>query len=108
MAGRHGTWTPKVPLKRDECGCHEGCTTLAHECDKKCVWPNCLTEEEHQELLAEMSADPFGDGPVPARPDGDTERPVVYLNQTWDPAMERIGTELARERLGATALDGVA
>jgi hypothetical protein len=81
-----------VKDKRDECGCHKGCTMLAHECNKKCVWPDCLTEREHQELLAYMNV----------------EHPVVYLNQTWDPAMERIGTELARERLGATALDGVA
>lgn len=43
--------------KRDECGCHRECTNLPHECDRKCVWPSCLTEAEYQQLLDELAAD---------------------------------------------------
>ncbi len=40
--------------KRLECGCHKQCTVLPHECEKPCVWPMCLTEDEEKELNAEM------------------------------------------------------
>jgi len=43
--------------KRDECGCHKGCVTYPHQCEKKCVWPDCLTEAEHAELSAELERD---------------------------------------------------
>jgi hypothetical protein len=43
--------------KRDECGCHKGCVTYPHECEKKCVWPDCLTEAEHAELSADLERD---------------------------------------------------
>jgi hypothetical protein len=43
--------------KRDECGCHKGCTVLPHHCDKPCVWPSCLTEAEHTELAADVAKD---------------------------------------------------
>lgn len=41
--------------KRDECGCHKGCTTLPHECEKPCEWPSCLTPEESAELVEKIS-----------------------------------------------------
>lgn len=40
--------------KRDECGCHRECTTLPHQCDRPCSWPNCLTEAEHRQLCDEL------------------------------------------------------
>ena len=40
--------------KRDECGCHRECRMDFHECDRPCVWPNCLTDDEHAELLREV------------------------------------------------------
>lgn len=40
--------------KRDECNCHRDCTVLSHACEKPCRWPDCLTPEEHEELLAEL------------------------------------------------------
>jgi len=43
--------------KRDECGCHRECTTLEHECENPCIWPNCLTPEEHEELADEIMED---------------------------------------------------
>lgn len=46
-----------MPDKRDECGCHKRCIVLPHDCEKKCVWPNCLTEEEHAELGADLEKD---------------------------------------------------
>ena len=48
--------------KRDECGCHKGCTVRPHECKKPCVWPTCLTEAEHKELNAELMHDLETDG----------------------------------------------
>jgi hypothetical protein len=45
-----------VPDKRDECGCHRDCTTLPHDCDQPCRWPNCLTEAEHRALAGEVMA----------------------------------------------------
>jgi hypothetical protein len=49
-----------VPDKRDECGCHRSCITLPHECEKPCVWPNCLTEVEHEQLAAEIETEEWG------------------------------------------------
>lgn len=46
--------------KRRECGCHVGCTWTAHECERPCCWPSCLTEAEHEELAAELAADELG------------------------------------------------
>lgn len=46
-----------MPDKRDECGCHPGCTMLPHTCDKPCEWPSCLTETEQQQLAGEVMAD---------------------------------------------------
>jgi hypothetical protein len=42
--------------KREECGCHKGCTMLPHECEKPCSWPKCLTEEEAKQLADECYA----------------------------------------------------
>lgn len=47
--------------KRDQCGCHRECTMLPHPCVKPCVWPNCLTNEEHADLAVELEADCLGD-----------------------------------------------
>lgn len=44
-----------MPDKSDECGGHKGCTMDDHDCDMPCEWPDCLTEDEHAELLAELS-----------------------------------------------------
>lgn len=41
----------------DVCGCHERCTVLKHVCEKTCVWPLCMSEEEMQELLRELAED---------------------------------------------------
>lgn len=46
-----------MPDKRDECGCHRGCTTDPHECERPCQWPGCLTEAEHAQLAAEIEAE---------------------------------------------------
>lgn len=43
--------------KRDECGCHRECIMLPHECDKPCVWPECLTVDEHAQLLVSPEED---------------------------------------------------
>lgn len=48
-----------MPDKRIECGCHRGCTMLPHECEKPCVWPSCLSEEEEQQLLKEIEEDEY-------------------------------------------------
>jgi len=45
--------------KRDQCKCHHGCTTLPHVCEKPCVWPSCLTDEESDELDREIASDPL-------------------------------------------------
>ena len=37
--------------KRDHCGCHRECTDTPHSCDRPCSWPDCLTAEEHEELV---------------------------------------------------------
>lgn len=44
----------KIVDKRDECGCHKGCTMDDHDCAVPCRWPDCLTEDEHLELLAAL------------------------------------------------------
>lgn len=49
-----------VKDKRLECGCHIGCVTYPHECEKPCVWPSCLTEEERKQLAAEV-IDEYGE-----------------------------------------------
>lgn len=41
--------------KTKECGCHEGCETTPHYCEKACEWPACLTPDETQELLKEIN-----------------------------------------------------
>lgn len=41
--------------KRRECGCHMTCTSTPHWCEKPCIWPDCLTEAEHQELIRELT-----------------------------------------------------
>lgn len=46
-----------LPDKRDECGCHRDCTVLPHDCDHPCIWPDCLSEAEHQTLRDELEAD---------------------------------------------------
>ena len=46
--------------KRDECGCHRGCTVLPHDCAVPCRWPDCLTEAEQAELCAEVMRDELG------------------------------------------------
>jgi hypothetical protein len=43
--------------KRDECGCHRGCTWLPHDCAVPCVWPDCLTEGEHRDLVDAIEDD---------------------------------------------------
>lgn len=48
-AGNHGRRRIMTD-KRDECGCHRTCMVLEHDCVKPCVWPKCLTPEEHQVL----------------------------------------------------------
>lgn len=40
--------------KRVECGCHWTCSVLPHDCDRPCRWPECLTEEEERDVLAEL------------------------------------------------------
>lgn len=40
--------------KREQCGCHKRCTVLPHDCENPCVWPDCLTEEEHKQLCDEV------------------------------------------------------
>lgn len=45
--------------KRDECGCHRECVTTPHVCDRPCEWPNCLNDQEVEELLAELNDDLF-------------------------------------------------
>jgi hypothetical protein len=40
--------------KRDECGCHKGCTVLPHECEVPCRWPDCLTPQEQEQLAEEL------------------------------------------------------
>ena len=47
--------------KRDECGCHRECTLAddilgfpEHDCDHPCRWPDCLTDEEHDQLVRDM------------------------------------------------------
>lgn len=40
--------------KRDECGCHRECWMELHDCDRPCIWPGCLSDAEHAELLAEL------------------------------------------------------
>lgn len=45
------------PDKRDECGCHKGCTMLPHDCEKPCTWPDCLTEAEQQKLADDVMKD---------------------------------------------------
>jgi hypothetical protein len=40
--------------KRDECGCHKGCTMLPHVCEVPCEWPSCLTDKEHEQLIREL------------------------------------------------------
>jgi hypothetical protein len=37
--------------KRDKCNCHRECTIDPHYCQVPCVWPNCLTKEEYDELI---------------------------------------------------------
>jgi hypothetical protein len=51
-----------MPDKRDECGCHKGCTVLDHRCDVPCQWPACLTEVEAEALLAEIDEGLWGEG----------------------------------------------
>lgn len=51
-----------MPDKRDECGCHKGCTVLDHKCDVPCQWPACLTEVEAEALLAEIDEGLWGEG----------------------------------------------
>lgn len=48
--------------KRDECGCHRGCTTLPHDCDAPCRWPSCLTADELEELEREIEQDMLNGG----------------------------------------------
>lgn len=43
-----------VPDKREVCGCHIGCHTDPHECDRPCRWPACLTQEEADQLAGEV------------------------------------------------------
>ncbi len=59
-----------MPDKCDECGCHRDCTQslglfipLDHICSSPCSWPDCLTENEHVELGAELAKD-FEDCPT--------------------------------------------
>lgn len=59
--------------KRDECGCHRECTladdilgTPEHECDHPCVWPECLTDDEHLALVNELN-DAMADGVILAQ-----------------------------------------
>lgn len=47
--------------KRDECGCHRGCTTLPHQCTDPCRWPDCLTDEESQQLADECMSELAGE-----------------------------------------------
>lgn len=49
--------TPTMPDKRDECGCHKGCTMLPHDCHKPCRWPECLTEAEQRQLAEDVLRD---------------------------------------------------
>lgn len=42
-----------MPDKREECGCHKGCTTLPHSCERPCRWPGCLNDEETRQLMEE-------------------------------------------------------
>lgn len=46
-----------MPDKRDECGCHRECDTLPHTCAVPCRWPDCLSDDEHAALRAELAAD---------------------------------------------------
>jgi hypothetical protein len=49
-----------VKDKRDECGCTRDCGCVpwvAHTCAVPCVWPNCLTDADHDELDAELAAE---------------------------------------------------
>lgn len=46
-----------MPDKRDECGCHRECVTLPHDCAKPCRWPDCLTDEERDELDRQLERD---------------------------------------------------
>lgn len=40
--------------KRDECGCHRTCTVLPHDCERPCIWPQCLTPEEEAEVVRDL------------------------------------------------------
>lgn len=43
--------------RRDVCGCHRECTTLPHTCDRPCIWPTCLTDDEHRQLADNIERD---------------------------------------------------
>lgn len=47
----------KQKSQREKCGCHKGCSTRPHKCDKPCKWPYCLTPEEGQELAEKIKKD---------------------------------------------------
>jgi hypothetical protein len=42
--------------QRDVCDCHRECSVEPHACAAPCRWPDCLTEADVQEVLAEMRA----------------------------------------------------
>lgn len=47
--------------KRDECGCHRECSYyIPHDCPAPCVFPNCLTDADHDQLRAELAAEEKG------------------------------------------------
>jgi hypothetical protein len=46
-----------VKDKRDVCGCHRDCSWMQHDCEVPCVWPNCLTDADHDEIDAELAAE---------------------------------------------------
>lgn len=52
--------------KRQVCGCHAGCSTIEHTCDKPCVWPLCLTEAEHHALVDGAMRGWLGDSAFPS------------------------------------------
>jgi hypothetical protein len=43
--------------QRDECRCHRECTVLPHECEKPCIYPDCLNEAEVKALLLDMQGE---------------------------------------------------
>jgi hypothetical protein len=76
-----------IPDKRDECGCHRGCTVLDHECLFPCRWPACLTWQEHAQLAAEILADEIADEVIVGDLTGWRPTGILPYLDTTDPGV---------------------